>query len=135
MLTIKDELMEIEKGWTVHIRTMPIIEGVEVVTIDNKEASLRVNGEDIIEFNWTQEAATLFANIDVCEPIELLELLARLNRQLNGRLGASRKGGCLMGWQLVPREEVALSPAEQAQVEAILRLLDAVERGVPHEAA
>ncbi|MHC8516185.1 hypothetical protein [Sporosarcina sp. ITBMC105] len=82
MLTIKDELMEIEKGWTVHIRTMPIIENVEVLVYDGKEAVLRINNEDAIEFIWTEEAAAMFAEIDAAEIIEVFELLSRLNRQM-----------------------------------------------------
>lgn len=40
-----------------------------------------------------------------------------------------------MGWQLVAREDAELTPEEHAQVEAMLRLIEAVERGVAHEAA
>lgn len=82
MLTIKDEVVEIEKGWTVHMRTMPIIENVEIVVIDNKEASLNINGDTVIEFVWNAEAQAMFAEIDTAEVIEVLELVARLNRQM-----------------------------------------------------
>lgn len=90
MLAIKEELLEIEKGWTMHLRTMPIIENVDVVIYDDKEAVLRINEEDVIEFTWTEEAESMIAEIDTAETIEVFELLARLNRQLTDRMAQAR---------------------------------------------
>lgn len=79
MLAIKNEVMQIEADWSVNVRTMPIIEGVEVRIFDGYEAVLRINGKDVIEFNWTHEARSMFAEIDTAESIEIFELLARLD--------------------------------------------------------
>lgn len=85
-------VIEIEAGWTVHVRTITIIEGVEVAVYDGETAVLRINEADVIEFTWCEEAETLFTDIDVCEPIELLETVARLNRQLtDGMAPVARK--------------------------------------------
>lgn len=75
MVAIKEEVVEIELGWSVNVQTTQIIEGVEVIVYDGREAVLRINGVNTIEFKWSDEAATLFANIDVCEPVELLACL------------------------------------------------------------
>lgn len=39
------------------------------------------------------------------------------------------------GWQLVAREDAELTAEEQAHLDAMLRLIIASERSVPHEAA
>ncbi|MEZ7173564.1 hypothetical protein [Sporosarcina sp. OR05] len=68
-----------------------IIPGVELLIYNEvDEAVLRINEEDVIEFHYTPEAAAMFAQIDTAEPIELLELLARLNKSLDAKLEAER---------------------------------------------
>lgn len=91
MLAIKDELMEIEKGFTVHLRTIPIIESVEVLVYDFKDAVLRINDADVIEFIWCAEAAAMFAEIDTAETIEVFELLGRLNQQMLDRIAQAER--------------------------------------------
>lgn len=83
---------EVYEGWEVRYRIIPIIAGVEVHVYDeSKQAVLIFNGSSEIEFAWTDEASAMFGDIDVAEPIELLELLARLNRKLDDDMRATRK--------------------------------------------
>ena len=87
---------EIYEDWSVTYRIIPIIAGVEVnVYDDSKQAVLVINGATEIEFAWTVEAAAMFENVDTAEPIELLELLARLNRKLDEDMRAVRKANGL----------------------------------------
>jgi hypothetical protein len=67
----------LDADWTVTIVTVPIIEGVSVTVYDQKDAVLNI-GSQSLEFSWTHEAAQMFLEIDNAEPVELLEMLFRL---------------------------------------------------------
>lgn len=80
------------EDWAVTYRIIPIIAGVELNVYDESGQGVIIfNGSSEIEFAWTDEAAAMFENIDVAEPIELLELLARLNRKLDSDMQAARR--------------------------------------------
>ncbi|MDN4608628.1 hypothetical protein [Sporosarcina highlanderae] len=69
-------------------RKVTIIPNVELIVYEAaNEAVLRINDADVIEFRWNSEAVAMFAGIDTVEPIELLEMLARLD--LNNGKGAA----------------------------------------------
>lgn len=78
---------EVFEDWTVTYRVIPIIDGVKLHVFDaDNEAVLIFNELTDIEFRWSLEAANMFDNIDTVEPIELLELVSRLNRKLVNRV-------------------------------------------------
>lgn len=77
-MTVQTELMTIEAGVILELKHIPIIPGVKVVVYDDREAVLRIDDVDVIEFRWTGEARSMFAELDTAESIELLELLQRL---------------------------------------------------------
>ena len=81
-----------DDGWAVSFRRIPIIENVEFVVYDDSQtAVLEINGQDTIEFAWSPEAEAMVESIDTAEPIELLELLSRLNRKLESDMKAVRQ--------------------------------------------
>lgn len=89
---------EVFEDWSVTYRIIPIIAGVEVNVYDESgQAVLVFNGGVEIEFAWTDEAAAMFENIDVADPVELLELLARLNRKIESDMQAKREAR--QAWQ------------------------------------
>ncbi|MGE7624620.1 hypothetical protein ACQKMD_16645 [Viridibacillus sp. NPDC096237] len=58
------------------INLTEIIPGVELVILSNKEAVLTIN-DNPIEFEWNNDAAEIFANLEDACPVELLAVLAR----------------------------------------------------------
>ncbi len=52
--------------------------------MDNVKLELRGNeaalilGSNTVLFKWTDEAAALFTELDVCEPVELLSILSNI---------------------------------------------------------
>ena len=68
--------------WQLAVVNVPIIEGVSITVYDQSEAVLNI-GNQSLDFKWTEEAAQMFLEIDSVEPIELLEMIYRL------QLGAS----------------------------------------------
>lgn len=87
---------EIIEDWVLTYRVIPIIAEVELHVYDeSKQAVLKFNDSAEIEFSWTPEASAMFDNIDVADPVEFLELLARLNRKLEADSRAIRKANGL----------------------------------------
>lgn len=66
----------VNDGW---ILSKSIIVGVGVTIFPHGEAVLSINERNILRFKWTPEAEKMFEDIDVVEPIELLEMLQRLD--------------------------------------------------------
>lgn len=69
------EKVEIDEGWMITIRTIPIIPGVEVKVYDEESAEIVVRGHSL-PFGWNEETRQLVEEIDTFESIELLSLLA-----------------------------------------------------------
>lgn len=67
--------MQTIKTQTVAINVTNIIQGVDLIVYENNEAALLI-GDSLVEFKWSEEAEKIFNEIDVCEPIELLAVLA-----------------------------------------------------------
>ena len=88
-------ITETIEDWTITYRIIPIIADVEVHVYDESKQAVLIFNDSAdsveIEFSWTVEAAGMFDNIDTAEPIELLELLARLHRKLETDMRAVRK--------------------------------------------
>ncbi|MFJ8262360.1 hypothetical protein ACIQ4I_10430 [Rummeliibacillus sp. NPDC094406] len=59
----------------VAINVTNIIQGVDLMVYKNDEAALLI-GDSLVEFKWSKDAEVLFEELDVCEPIELLAILA-----------------------------------------------------------
>lgn len=59
----------------VAINVTNIIQGVDLMVYKNDEAALLI-GDSLVEFKWSKVAEEIFDEIDVCEPIELLAILA-----------------------------------------------------------
>ncbi|MGX9136170.1 hypothetical protein ACWV26_17780 [Rummeliibacillus sp. JY-2-4R] len=60
---------------TVAINVTNIIQGVDLLVYENNEAALLI-GDSLVEFKWSKDAEAVFSELDVCEPIELLAVLA-----------------------------------------------------------
>lgn len=75
MFTTTERVL-IEEGFTVVVESAEIIPGVKLSVYDGVEGVLTIGGQDVA-FAWTEEASALFSDIDTCEPIELLALLAQ----------------------------------------------------------
>ena len=81
----------IEAGWTVELTTMHIAEGVKLEVHNGETAALTVGDALGIDFLWTPEAAAMFSNIEGKSAIELLGLVAKLNRMQEADMLAARQ--------------------------------------------
>lgn len=68
--------------WMLSVVNVPIIEGISVTIYDQSEAVLNI-GNQSLEFRWTEEAAQMFLELDSAEPIELCEMLLRLQSEVS----------------------------------------------------
>ncbi|MEK4085152.1 hypothetical protein [Psychrobacillus sp. FSL K6-1415] len=75
MFTTTEQVL-IEEEFTVVVESAEIIPGVKLSVYDGVEGVLTI-GEHDVTFAWSKEASVLFSDIDTCEPIELLALLAK----------------------------------------------------------
>lgn len=74
--SLAPEVIEIEAGFTVEKRVLPIVEGVEFVIFGEDEALLKI-GDTEFEFELNAETSELIATFDVYEPLEMLCALYR----------------------------------------------------------
>lgn len=65
----------IEEGFMVEWKQTEIMPGVTLKVYHGVEAVLYI-GSNSIEFDWTDDAKAVFSDIDNCESIELLSILA-----------------------------------------------------------
>lgn len=70
------EQVSIGSGFTVKVESVEILPGVKLSVYDGVDGILNIGGHEV-GFSWTPEASKLFSEIDTCEPIELLSLLAQ----------------------------------------------------------
>lgn len=79
-------LIEVEPGFTLDVTVTELFNGVRLEVYRNEEfgedATLFI-GDNEVQFAWTDEAATLFAELDTCEPIELLAILSQSHKLLS----------------------------------------------------
>lgn len=69
------ELVTVEDGYSFELKTVQLLDNVELTVYDDTEATLTL-GKNEVHFQWNNEVATLFNEIDTCETIELLVLLS-----------------------------------------------------------
>lgn len=70
------EVIEIEAGFTVEKRVLPIVEGVEFVIFGEDEALLKI-GDSEFEFELNAETSAMINEFDTFESLELLDVLYR----------------------------------------------------------
>ncbi|WP_336046756.1 hypothetical protein [Solibacillus ferritrahens] len=56
--------------------TIELMDNVKL-ELNGNEAALLI-GMNTVLFKWTDEAAALFDDLDVCEPVELLSILSNI---------------------------------------------------------
>lgn len=69
------QVVTVEDGYSIELKTVQLLDNVELAVYDDTEAKLTL-GKNEVHFQWNNEVATLFNEIDTCEPIELLVLLS-----------------------------------------------------------
>ena len=79
------QIIEIEPGFNYEVVRTEIFVGVHLEVYKQlgyaDEATLHI-GDNEVHFAWTDESAALFAELDTCETIELLAILAQAPRLL-----------------------------------------------------
>lgn len=69
------ELVTVEDGYSFELKTVQLLDNVQLAVYDDTQATLTL-GTNEVHFQWNSEVATLFKEIDICEPIKLLALLS-----------------------------------------------------------
>ena len=69
------QIVKVEDGYTFELKTAQLLDNVQLEVYDDTQATLTL-GKNEVHFQWNSEVATLFKEIDTCEPIELLALLS-----------------------------------------------------------
>lgn len=84
-MNTQTQIIEIEPGFSYEVERTEIFAGVHLEVYKHPsfadDATLHI-GDSEVHFAWTDEAAALFAELDTCEPIELLAILAQAPRLL-----------------------------------------------------
>ncbi|MGA3675790.1 hypothetical protein [Lysinibacillus agricola] len=79
------QIVEVEPGFSYEVERTEIFDGVRLEVYKHPsfadDATLYI-GDNEVHFKWTAEAAALFAELDTCEPIELLAILTQAPRLL-----------------------------------------------------
>ncbi|WP_312128270.1 hypothetical protein [Lysinibacillus capsici] len=79
------QIVEVEPGYSYVVKRTQIIDGVYLEVFNQpgyEDDAILYIGDNEILFAWTDESAALFAELDTCEPIELLAILAQAPRLL-----------------------------------------------------
>ncbi|MET4561562.1 hypothetical protein ABIA69_002730 [Lysinibacillus parviboronicapiens] len=74
------QIVEVEPGYSYVVERTQLLDGVHLEVFRQPgypDDAILFIGDNEILFAWTDEAATLFAELDTCEPIELLAILAQ----------------------------------------------------------
>lgn len=79
------QIVEVEPGYSYVVERTQLLEGVHLEVFRQpgyQDDAILFIGDNEILFAWTDEAVALFAELDTCEPIELLAILAQAPRLL-----------------------------------------------------
>lgn len=74
------QIIEIEPGFSIEVVKTDILPNVRLEVYKDDSAkydATLIVGDNEIHFAWTDEAASLFDELDTCKPIELLTILAQ----------------------------------------------------------
>lgn len=64
------------------ITTTNIIPGADLMVYNNAEAALLI-GESLVEFKWTKDAQSIFADLENADVIELLAVMAQCEKYVD----------------------------------------------------
>ncbi|MDM5234258.1 hypothetical protein [Lysinibacillus pakistanensis] len=74
------QIFEVEPGYSYIVERTQIIDGVYLEVFKQpgyEDDAILYIGDNEILFKWNEEAQSIFFELDTCEPIELLTILAQ----------------------------------------------------------
>lgn len=79
------QIVEVEPGYSYVVERTQLLDGVRLEVFRQpgyEDDAILYIGDNEILFKWDQDAQSIFSELDTCEPIELLAILAQAPKLL-----------------------------------------------------